>query len=96
MHIVSKINRLVALAVLHANEFLISKETGEIKTERQLSKFFTVVIQPLSTRLIKPNFCLHANVLLSLSGVCMHIVSKINRHCGAWCPTCPCIYAVVM
>ena len=44
MHIVSKINRLVALAVLHAN------------------------------------------VLLSLSGVCMHIVSKINRHCGACCP----------
>ena len=54
MHIVSKINGLVALAVLHAN------------------------------------------VLLSLSGVCMHIVSKINRHCGACCPTCPCIYAVVM
>ena len=67
MHIVSKINRLVALAVLHAN------------------------------------------VLLSLSGVCMHIVSRINRHCGACCPTCPyigacgaccptcpCIYAVVM
>ena len=21
---------------------------------------------------------------------------KINRHCGACCPTCPCIYAVVM
>ena len=27
MYIVSKINRLVALAVLHANEFLVSKET---------------------------------------------------------------------
>ena len=26
--------------------------------KRQLSKSFTVVIQPLSTRLIKPNFCL--------------------------------------
>ena len=25
----------------------------------RLSKFFTVVIQPLSTRLIKPNFCFH-------------------------------------
>ena len=54
MHIVSKINRLVTLAVLHAN------------------------------------------VLLSWSGVCMHIVSKINQHCGACCPTCPSIYAVVM
>ena len=29
----------------------------------------------------------YANVLLSWSGVCMHIVSKINRHCGACCPT---------
>ena len=54
MHIVSKVNLLVALAVLHAN------------------------------------------VLLSLSGVCMHIVSKIIRHCGACYPTCPCIYAVMM
>ena len=54
MHIVSKINWLVALAVLHAN------------------------------------------VLLSWSEVCMHIVSKINRHCGACCPTCPCMYVVVI
>ena len=27
------------------------------RLKRQLSKSFTVVIQPLSTRLIKPNFC---------------------------------------
>ena len=27
--------------------------------KRMLSKPFTVVIQPLSTRLIKPNFCFH-------------------------------------
>ena len=27
------------------------------RSKRQLSKSFTVVIQPLSTRLIKPNFC---------------------------------------
>ena len=32
---------------------------------------------------------LHANVLLSWSGVGMHIVSEINRHGGACYPTCP-------
>ena len=29
------------------------------RSKRQLSKSFTVVIQPLSTRLINPNFCFH-------------------------------------
>ena len=29
------------------------------RSERRLSKSFTAVIQPLSTRLIKPNFCFH-------------------------------------
>ena len=39
----------------------LSNELSEALTKGskgQLSKSFTVVIQPLSTRLIKPNFCL--------------------------------------
>ena len=41
-------------SVLHG--FLVSKETVVLR-----AKSFTVVIQPLSTRLMKPNFCLHGN-----------------------------------
>ena len=36
---------------------LIRSDEGLTVAKRQLSKSFTVVIQSLSTRLIKPNFC---------------------------------------
>ena len=46
-------------------EFLVSKETVVLRRWerskqkfRKLSKSFTVVIQPLSSRLIKTNFCI--------------------------------------
>jgi len=38
-------------------QFLYSLWRRAKRSKRQLSKSFTVVIQPLSTRLIKPNFC---------------------------------------
>ena len=44
------------------------------ETKRQLSKSFTVVISPLSTRLIKPNFC------FDLSHRCSTTVSLETRN----------------
>ena len=35
----------------------LSPTPRRLRSKRQLSKSFTVVISPLSTRLIKPNFC---------------------------------------
>jgi len=51
------------------NEFLVSKETVV------LSKSFTVVVQPLSTRLIKPNFCINNDHLRDLNYLFIFITS---------------------
>ena len=46
--------------------------------KRQLSKSFTVVIQPLSTRLIKPNFCINStHWIIILMLIIVRLTSKI-------------------
>ena len=47
------------------------------RSKRQLSKSFTVVILPLSTRLIKPNFCLHDSIVIKVMQELWQLASSV-------------------